>query len=144
MSVRTKLLETAHKLRRLPGPGPGNFDVYTASVTIRRRAWTGGDYGAEVRTGTSSDTDLTISPRPKVRDLGNGMVEVGPITPANALGGYTVAQLNPLLAAAQGVEVYYLVVGPNGTNTYTLVDIDHSRAFRYMLRLQVLERIQPQ
>lgn len=139
MTFRTTLLNTVERVRRIPYE---RFDVRTATVTRRVRTWTGGDSGAEVRLGTSTDDDVELLPRPHVREVnGDQELTVGPITPSCTAGGYTVEQLNPTLTAGQ--ELIYVVVGANGTRTYALASLDTSRAFTYMLRLQGLERATP-
>lgn len=140
MSFRTSLLQNVvTPLLRLPGPTSegGQFDVYTASVTVRTRTWSGG----EVTLGTATVSDLEIRPRPRVVEKGDKMLVVGPVVPSNPKGGYTVSQLRPSDVA--GVEYYYVVTGANGTNNYTLVDIDTAKAFTYYLTLQALTRGTP-
>lgn len=110
-------------------------------VTVRTRTWTGTD----ARLGTYTDSDLVLSPTPKVTDLGNGAINIGPIVPQHARGGYTVAQLNPVagLAEAAPTEILYVVDGPNGTFNYTLVSLETRKPFRYMLNLKLLTRAGP-
>jgi hypothetical protein len=40
-------------------------------------------------------------------------------------------------------ELFFLVIGNNGTRRYELVDIDTSRPFRMHLMLRTLERTRP-
>jgi len=136
MSFRTDLLKTVVKLRELPGPT--NFDIYTSTVVVRHRTWSGG----EVKLGTPTDIEIELFPRPKVRDAGNGSITIGPITPQNAEGGYTPDQLNP--TESDGVESYYIVTGADGDErAYKLTEIDDRRAFGYTLTLQALDRRTP-
>ncbi len=123
---------------------PPGLDFRTASLTIRTRSWTGGGNGAEIRLGTSTDSDLLLVPRPKMKEQDGGNLLVGPITPSYAGGGYTVAQLNPLVAATAGQEILYVVTGPAGTHTYALLSIDTTKSLRYMLTLTPLDRSVPQ
>jgi hypothetical protein len=135
LTFRTNLLKQVQNLLRLPYE---TFDVYTMSVTLRVRTWSGG----EVRLGTSTDSDTEILPRPKVIESNVGTAAlVGPVVPSNADGGYTAAQLNPTLSAGQ--ELIYVLTGPAGTRNYALVDIDTQKAFSYYLTLQSLDRVVP-
>lgn len=111
-------------------------------VTVRTRTWS----GADVRLGPYTDSDLVITPTPKVSTQADGSVLVGPIVPAYPGGGYTAEQLNPLAYRGndqEPVEVLYVLDGPNGTYNYTLTAIESRRPFRYMLRLQSLNRSGP-
>src|SRR5262245_21177852 len=45
MSLRSELLKVADKVRALPSRP--SWDVFTTSVTVRARTWTGGRIGAE-------------------------------------------------------------------------------------------------
>ena len=140
MTFRTDLLKNVVlPLLKLPGPPSegGLFDVYTYSVTVRSRAWSGGEIGL----GTATVTDLAIPPRPRVEERTDKQLFVGPIVPSNPKGGYTVAQLRPDDVA--GTEYFYLVTGANGARAYVLTDIDTSRAFTYYLTLTSLERGTP-
>lgn len=126
-------------LLRLPGPTSegGVFDVYTYTVTVRTGTWVSGKVG----TGAVTISDLTILPRPRVREDGDGSLIVEGIVPSNPKGGYTLAQLRPTTGA--GVDYYYVVTGANGTHNYQLVDIDTGKAFLYSLRLKALTRATP-
>lgn len=138
MSFRTELLKAVVKLRELPGPT--QLDVYVTRVIVRTRSWSGG----EVKLGHPTDADIELFPRPKVRNVGEGsrVVTVGPITPSNAAGGYTLAQLNP--SEHDSVESYYILIGPDGVSRpYKLTQIDQKRAFRYTLVLESLDRRMP-
>jgi hypothetical protein len=142
VSFRTQFLGPLAELRKIAAEPPG-FDLRTSILTIRTRTWTGGDNGAEVRLGTSTDSDLVLVPRPKLTPIDGGGFLVGPITPQSATGGYTVAQLNPLPTLTAGQEVLYILSGPAGDYYYTLVEIQHHKAFRYMLKLAPLDRAVP-
>lgn len=132
------------------------FRRYT--VTRRLRTWSEGEVGR----GVPLDSDLTLSPNPKVRERDDKTIEVSHITPAwtngAQSGGYSIDDLRPLSNnPADGEEVatecLYLVTGPMGTITYTLVDInmsdgpargEGSGSLRYTLTLQSLNRAGPQ
>lgn len=138
MSFRTELLKAVVKLRELPGPT--QLDVYVTRVIVRTRSWSGG----EAKLGHATDSEIELFPRPKVRNAGEGsrIVTVGPITPSNAVGGYTLEQLNP--SEHDGVEAYYILIGPDGIERpYKLIQIDQKRAFRYTLTLEALDRRMP-
>ena len=141
MTVRTAALKAVNAARKLLGPTA--TDLHTYTVTVRTRSWTGGDTGAEVRLGTSTDSDLVITPRPHVTETDGGAGLTLHVTPAHSGGGYTVAQLNPAPTLTAGQESYYVVTGPNGTYNYAVVDIDTSKALRYTIRLAALERQAP-
>lgn len=121
--------------------GPTGLDIRTTTVVQRVRTWTGGDDGSEVGLGTPTDSDTTISPRPKVRELSDTEIEVGPITPSHSTGGYTVAQLNPTLVAGQ--QCYWIIGGPAGDKTFQLTEIDTTKPLRYMLRMKAITRPVP-
>jgi hypothetical protein len=55
--------------------------------------------------------------------------------------GYTYADVRPTMNSNQ--ELFFLVIGNNGTRRYELVDIDTSRPFRMHLMLRTLERTRP-
>ena len=139
MSFRTDLLPTLDSLRALTGPA--TFDVRTSTVTIRTRTWTGTTVRDATRAGSYSDSTLELTPRPKVQQVGNGSLLVGPITPAHASGGYTPEQLNP--TPTDSTEVTVIVDGPNGSHEYVIVGIDTSKPFRYMLQLAANDRAVP-
>lgn len=116
------------------------------TVTVRTRTWASG----EVRVGqVYTDSDLTISPDPKVKESDDGQtIVVGPITPqftTGGGGGYTPSQLNP--AGVAGVEFYWLVAGPFASGVtsapYVPVHIDTSKPFRYMITCKSLGRKMP-
>lgn len=112
------------------------------AVTIRRRAWSGGAPGA----GTATNTDIVLSPTPRVRALAprevagsggtyeDGDYRVDKITPAFVgppVGGYTPTQLNPV--PATGEDIVVLLVGDDGTKVCTIIGAPADRAFGYEL-----------
>lgn len=135
-TLRESLLPVVESIRGIPGPI--GVDVRTTTVTRRLRTWS----GASVGLGAPTDSDITISPRPKVLEtMAGNEVLVGPITPKQGATGYSQSDLLPTTSAAQ--EVSWVLAGANGTREYELVDIDTSRPFRFMLRLRALERARP-
>jgi hypothetical protein len=141
MSIRSSALKLAGKLRALPS-SPG-VDIYMTSVTIRTRTWAGGRVNAE---GGYSDSNILITPRPKVREVAQreitgaggryeaGDVKVGPITPTYSGGGYTIAQLAPT-ASSNGVEILYVLAGAIAGD-YKRIDLQTDRALSYFLILR--------
>jgi hypothetical protein len=141
MSIRSALLKVADKVRALPSRP--SWDVWPTSLTIRVRTWEGGRIGTE---GGTTDVDLVISPKPRVKDVSQreiagsggryeaGDVRVGPITPQYAGGGYTPAQLAPPVGS-NGVEVLYVLSG-GISGEYGRVDLqtDHSLSYWLVLR----------
>lgn len=138
MSIRTSALKLANKLRALPSST--GVDIYTTSVTIRTKTWTSGRRGAE---GPVTTSDVVLTPRPKVREIKqreiadsggryeSGDVKIGPVTPSNAVGGYTPSQLTPR-ATASGIEYVYVLSG-GITGEYKLVELVSDRALSYYL-----------
>jgi hypothetical protein len=136
-TLRQALLPVADTIRALAGPTKLDIRVYT--ITVRTRLWSGG----EVTLGTPTDTDLSITPLPKVRLLPSSReLLVGPMTPVYTTGGYTPAQLNP--QDVPGTEFYYIVTGPDTVNrNYTLTAIDATRPFSIFVTLTPLDRKVP-
>lgn len=136
MTFRTDLLaNVVYPLRFLPStPTEGGlFDIRTSRVIVRSRVWDSG----QVNLGVPTVTNLEIAPRPKVIDQGNEVLQVI-VTPANAKGGYTFAQLRPAdEPVTAGFEYIYIVIGPDGIERpYSLAAIDTRRSFRTTLTLQ--------
>jgi hypothetical protein len=116
-----------------------SLGVTKYSVRLVTRTWDGGEVGL----GTPTDTYLNITPNPERKELQNGAIKLGPIIPAHASGGYTVAQLLPEDMA--GVEYWYEVTGPSGAaNRYAFGDIDDSESFQYFLTLIPLSLAGPE
>jgi hypothetical protein len=135
MAFRDDLLPIVSAIRAIPT----TYGVRQHEVVIRTTTWATAD-----RLGTPTVANLTITPRPKVREAANGReLLVGPITPNHSGGGYTVAQLNPDATNAPNVDSVYLVTGPNGTREYECIDITTDRGYQYMLRLVASERKAP-
>jgi hypothetical protein len=123
----------------MPLLGPTGFDVHTSSVVIQSRQYPSSPGGADAGLGTPTDTSITLTPRPKVRDLGDQRLEVSLIVPSNANGGYTPAQLKP--ADAKGFRYRYLVTGPDGVErAYLCTEIDTRNPFFYSVILTPLDR----
>lgn len=144
MTLRDDLLPLANTLRTLGD----TFGVYDVDVVVRVRTYS----GAVNANGTtlSSTSSTTLSPRPKVRrisegdgsffgggtlDASNGKLladelEVGPITPDHATGGYTLAELAP--AGASNKRVDLLIGGV----AYEIFDADSSKPFRITLKVR--------
>lgn len=141
MALRERLNRLAERVRGIPASAA--FDERTTSVTIRTRTWAGGRKG---HPGLTTDVDLTLSPRPKVREVSMreitasggrysaGDVRVGPITPQYAGGGYTKAQLAPTTEVS-GVEVIYVLEG-GVTGEFARIDLSSDRSHSYFLTLR--------
>lgn len=145
MSFRTNILAgVVNPLRYLPDTV---FDIRTYEVRLVRRAWQPVPPATEgrINVGTYVDTITVLAPRPKVRERGDGMFTVDKITPQNAAGGYTAAELNP--AKTQGVEFYWELEGPfasgRTTQKFRVVSIDASKPFSYSVVLENLDRTKP-
>ena len=147
MGFREDIMPTVEEIRRIPddGGGPNPFKLHTFDVVVKTRTWSGGPEGVQKRLGTPTDTTITLYPRPHVREREEGVIEVGPITPPNANGGYTLNQLFP--QNGPGVEFYWELTGPfaSGVTTalYVPVKIDSSRPFRWMFTCHTLKRARP-
>lgn len=131
MSFQDSLRSLANGVRGIAT----DFGVRNYSVTIRTETFADSN-----QLGTPTVSDLTLTPRPKVREASMGReLIVGPITPSHSGGGYTVAQLNPVETASTSVRVTYRVTGDNGTKEYVLKDIDTGRGYSYFLTLHSLD-----
>lgn len=117
------------------------FGLRPHSLTIRRRTW-----AVRPGDGTPADSDLTISPKPKVTTvsmreieasggrLRSGDLRVTKLTPQYSGGGYTPAQLRGEPHSAL-TEVIYVVTGPHG-GEYALQEMTLSGNFGYELLLR--------
>lgn len=147
MGFREDIMPTVELIRRIPDDdgGPIPFKVHTFEVVVKTRTWSGGPKGPQKKLGTFTDSTLTLFPRPHVREQEEGIILVGPITPANSAGGYTLPQLFPQNVA--GVEFYWEVTGPFAagltTVAYVPIKIDSSRPFRWMFTCRTLKEDRP-
>ncbi len=135
-TLREDLLPTVDDGRALVD----DLGFRTSSLTIRTRTWSG-----EPGVSAQVDDDLVITPPPKIRQVTGrevagsagryeeGDLRADKITPSYSGGGYTPAQLKP--DGADGVEVLYIVGGPNA-GEYTLQDDDFTKNFGYTLILR--------
>jgi hypothetical protein len=142
-NLRQHLNRVAERIRALPvrlGERP-------TTVTIEVREWSGRRVGDG---SLMSTTSTVITPAPKVREVSlreiagsggryeAGDVRVGPITPAYdtgvATGGYTSAQLAPLMTR-NALEVVYVLAGwMAGEYLRTDLESDKSHQFYLVLR----------
>jgi hypothetical protein len=138
MSFRTDILrDVVTPLMALPGPT--GYDIWTTEVTIRSRQYPSSPGGADARLGTPTATTITITPRPKVEEIGNQRLRVSRIVTSNSAGGYTPAQLVP--SDADGFEYAYILTGPDGVaRQYHAEAIDTRSPFFYEVTLMALER----
>ena len=116
------------------------LDMRQSRVWVRRRAYSAG----EQHLGDITDTDVEITPRPKVEEDTPVTIKVSRITPAYPGGGYTTEDLLP--AQTAGVERYFLVqAGTDGPRTpYRCISIDERRNFGISLVLERLVHEQPE
>lgn len=155
MTFRDDILPDVLAIRGIPE----DYGIRTILVKLRVETWT-----ADINAGgtLSSTSDLTITPRPKVRlaseevavYYGNGPVdavsgvntaavyEVGPITPSCTAGGYSVLDLlrNTSTTAARRVLITLAGDGIGSTATedvvHEIVRIDSTKPFRQMLTVR--------
>lgn len=132
-TLRESLMPVVDNLRALPQ----TLGFRTMEVRIRRRVWPGaiGDDSG----GPPVDTDLVLSPWPRVKEVTGkdvaasggtyrtGDLNIGPITPAYSVsgksGGYTDAQLRPV-STDDHTQIIYVVAGDD----YQYVDDITDRA----------------
>lgn len=133
--MRDDLLPILDKVARTI---PATLGFRGESLTVRVRTWSGGVVGR----GSPTDSDLLITPRPKMRETpdARGMI-CEKITPHYAAGGYAVEQLTPTLS--DGQEVLYIVTGDSGTREYTTAYLDTSASTKYTLHLSAIDRGAP-
>ncbi len=115
--------------------------IRTTRVTVRTRVWP-----AQLGIGTPIDTDVTLDPYIKVREVTRrdiassggkleiGDVEIGPITPSHPGGGYTIAQIAPV-ATTPLTQIIYVLSGAIA-GEYRRVEEHTARPLRYMLVLR--------
>lgn len=99
------------------------------TVVVRTRVWSGGELGR----GTATDTDLTLSPVPKVERVplrlvtaSGGKYQDGDRRVAKISATYTADQLGASTVPA-GTEVLWLIDG----DPHTLVETPHERNFEW-------------
>lgn len=141
-TLRDRLNAVAERVRGVPvalGERP-------TTVTIRTRTWAGrigSDYGYV-------DTDVVLSPAPKVREVAlrelsgsggryeAGDVRVGPITPSHPAGGYAESVLAPAVTTS-GVETIYVLAG-NISGEFARIDLTTDRSHSWFLVLRKRRR----
>jgi hypothetical protein len=115
------------------------FWYTTYTVKVRTRTWT-----PRIGVGTYTDSDLTITPNPPVKEQSERVIVVGPVIPSHATGGYTMQQLNPAAYLANTnttVEILHVVTNEDGTaRDYLLTHIDSGDPGEFMLTLETLDR----
>jgi hypothetical protein len=121
----------------------GSLGLRRYAVKIRQRVWSGGYVGL----GTPTDTDLPITPQPKVEALSvneiaasggtylQGDRRISGMTPYYAgppSGGYTPAQLSASLGVSStNIESMYVLVGDEGESHHTVVQTFFDKPFSY-------------
>jgi hypothetical protein len=116
-----------------------DFGLRQSRVWVRRRAWSAG----EQHLGDVTDTDVEITPRPKVVADTPVTLNVSRLTPAYPGGGYTTEDLLP--AQVAGTSRYFLVqTGTDGPlMPYRCIAIDERKNFGISLVLEMLTHEQP-
>jgi hypothetical protein len=114
MTFRDGILGVANAVRGIPQ----SLGLRPTTVTLRTRVWSGGRKGE----GVPTDTESLITPTPRVREVSmneinasggqyvKGDLRIGPITPPNVNGGYTMAQLDAQ-SLVNGTEHYLVLTG---------------------------------
>ena len=134
MTLRTDLLPVFEDSRQLIE----DLGLRQYRVWRRLGVWDGG----EALLGTLTETDVELTPRPKVTQPQYGWLKVTGITPSFATGGWTPGQLQPDVAEA--TEFYYVTLGPDGVyDAHRFHGIDLSKNFKYEMMLQRISRARP-
>lgn len=108
--------------------------IYRRSVTWSER---------ELHLGALTETDVEITPRPKVTGADDRRLRVSNITPSYTGGGFSPADLQP--SAVNGTETVYIVEQPDGElEAYRLVAVNQLSPFRYTLDLEKIDRVNPE
>lgn len=136
---RDRYRRIADRARAIPADhGLREWRVYLEVVT-----WSGEHTGEN--SGVVISTELTVhgGQPPRVRqlndeqlalaNLGTGILDIGPLTPAHSEGGVDVQALLGS-AAAVGDEVRLRITGPEGTAYYSIDSLRTDRALRVMVR----------
>jgi len=127
---RADFLDLVREIREIPSSA--EFDILTTQVVVRTRTWSPGPVG----TGTPSDSDLTILPRPRVKESGDGTIIIEIVQPAVGGFGYTPQQLVPSFPRSAAVEISWLLTAPDGVaRKYTQARLDTSKALHYTIEL---------
>lgn len=113
------------------------------SVTLRVRTWAGGRPGS----GSHSDVDTVLTPRPKVAEPPARMIhdapgryEAGDIIVSKISGSYDEQDINPDVTG--GVEVFWLVADAVGgrVREYKIVGVPKNLAFGFTVQLRRTNR----
>lgn len=125
--LRAKLIPAIQCIREIPT----DLGMRRYTLTIRVRTWSGGRPGV----GTPTDSDLTITPRPRVRAVSVREVQasggrytdgdltadrINPYVAGPPAVGYTPTQLRPV-ASGPAQEVMYILTGDEGPFECSLV-----------------------
>jgi hypothetical protein len=138
VGLREDLLPVIDEIRLLIGD-PDQLGLRQSRVWVRRRAWSAG----EQHLGDITDTDIELTPRPKVEADTPVTLKVSRITPAYPGGGYTTEDLLPTQVA--GTSRYFLVqTGTDGPRVaYQCIAIDERKNFGISLVLEQIPHEQP-
>jgi hypothetical protein len=152
MSLRTRLLPVADRLRARTGPSA--LDVRLTGLTITIRSWTGGAIGvlpADPSVTPFVDTSLALPTIYRIRQVTTrevassggryemGDVRVGPVTPEfthddGSTGGFAEAQLKPG-PTDDRTEIIYVLSGAHA-GEYALVTLESLRPLSWFLVLR--------
>lgn len=138
MGLHEDLLPVLDEIRALIAD-PDELSLRRSRVWVRQRAYSAG----EQHLGDITDTDVEITPRPKVEEVDPTTLKVSRITPDYGTGGYTTADLLPPQVA--GVKRYFLVqVGDDGPlMPYQCTALNEYKNFGITLMLERIPHEQP-
>ena len=124
-TLRDELIDVIDEGRQLAD----DLGLRQQSVVLRTRVWSGGEVGR----GTATDTDLVLSPVPKVRRLplrlihaSGGRYQEGDRLISKISASYTTEQLGGGVAVA-GTELLWLIDG----DPHTAVETPEERNFEW-------------
>lgn len=126
---RADWLELTNAIRYIPSDPV--FDILTTKVVVRTRVWS-----VEVGTGTYTETDIEILPRPRVREQGDDTIVIDRIQPQCPSGGYTPQQLVPANPLDAVTETFWILTAADGVERkYTQAMFVTDKALHYSIVL---------
>ena len=137
MGLHEDLLPVLDEIRSLIAD-TNELSLRRSRVWVRQRAYSAG----EQHLGDITDSDIEITPRPKVEEMDPTTLKVSRITPDYGTGGYSPDDLLP--AQVAGVERYFLVqVGDGPRMPYRSIGQNFYKNFGITLMLERLVHEQP-
>ncbi len=140
MPIAQGLKRLVHGIRAIPG----EFGLRPYTVEVVLGTWNGVNTGRGARAREYLPITEGRGQPPKVRmltteelalgDLGKGSIRIGPITPAFAGGGTSIAALKPALESGQ--TLHLRITGPDtkpSGDTYLLKSINTDHAIHWTL-----------